>query len=286
MDYGYNTDFDPREELVGDNYEDAYEKYYGNNQVYINEEFSSHGTHVAGIIAANRDNDIGAKGICANAKIMVLRCVPDGDERDKDVANSIIYAVDNGAKIINMSFGKGYAHSSEAVKAAIKYAQENNVLLIHAAGNDSENNDETDNFPNDFDGSYQDVWIEVGASSWYEKPDMLASFSNYGRAEVDVFAPGVAIYSTMPDSAYEALDGTSMASPVVAGVAAYVWSYYPDLSAEELRDILVESTEYLKRRQKIPGSKKKRKLKKLSASGGIINLANAMELAALRSSGQ
>jgi subtilisin family serine protease len=285
MDYGYNTRFDPRQELVGDNYDDPYEKIYGNNQVYISEKFSSHGTHVAGIIAAIRDNEIGGHGICQTARIMVLRCVPEGDERDKDVANSIIYAVDNGAKIINMSFGKSYAHNSEVVKKAIAYAREHGVLLIHAAGNDSKNNDLNDNFPNDFN-EYSDVWIEVGASSWQTKPDMLAEFSNYGHTQVDLFAPGVNIYSTVPDSAYDAFDGTSMASPVVAGVAAFLWSYYPELTAQEIKQILMESTMPLKKSQKIPGEKrKKKKLKKLCVSGGIINLARAMELAAMKAAG-
>ncbi len=281
--YGYNAKFEPRY-LVGDNYNDASEKYYGNNVVYYGEKFSDHGTHVAGIIAANRENDFGAQGICQSAKIMSIRVVPQGDERDKDVANGIYYAVDNGAKIINMSFGKDYVHNSEAVRKAIAYAKDHQVLLVHAAGNDALNTDINTFYPNDFNDTYKSIWIEVGASSWQKKPRMLAEFSNYGSEQVDVFAPGVEIYSTTPENNYDAYDGTSMASPVVAGVAAFVWSYYPELTAEELRSILIDSAIPLKGRQKLPGSKKKTKLKKISVSGSIINLPAAMRLAEQRSS--
>ncbi|MFY0644434.1 MAG: S8 family serine peptidase [Bacteroidia bacterium] len=280
--YGYNTSYDPRH-IVGDDYDNSDERYYGNNVVYFGEDFSSHGTHVAGIIAANRLNDTGAMGVCQSARIMSLRAVPNGDERDKDVANSIYYAVDNGAKIINMSFGKGYVHDSEVVKKAIAYAKEHGVLLVHGAGNDAESNDLTENYPNDFDGTFESIWIEVGASSWEKSPKMLATFSNYGQTEIDVFAPGVSIYSTYPENEYEAIDGTSMASPVVAGVAAFVWSYYPEFTAEEIRSIVLESAIELKCKQRIPGSKKKSKVSKLSVTGSMVNVGAAMQLAAERS---
>jgi subtilisin family serine protease len=281
VNYGYNTRFDPREELVGDNYDDPYEKGYGNNRIYINSKFSSHGTHVAGIIAASGDNELGGMGICQTARIMALRCVPEGDERDKDVANAIRYAVDNGAKVINMSFGKGYEHMAGLVWEAIAYARENGVLLVHGAGNDANNNDHTDVFPNDKGGELGSTWLEVGASSWYKRPHMLADFSNYGRRNVDLFAPGVDIYSTYPDSSYVAISGTSMASPVVAGIAAMIWSYYPELTAADVRMAILDGVYVIKRRQTIPGAKrKKRKLKKLCASGGIINITEALTRAA------
>lgn len=276
--YGYNAAFNPRPEKVGDNYEDATEIGYGNNNVYYGERFSSHGTHVAGIVAANAENDFGAKGVCQSCLLMSIRNVPEGDERDKDVANSIRYAVDNGAKIVNMSFGKGYAHRPDVVKEAIRYAESKGVLLIHAAGNSSQNNDESDNFPNDSKDEFNN-WIEVGASSWKKKPDALAEFSNYGATEVDVFAPGVDIYSTMPENSYEALSGTSMAAPVVAGVAAFVWSYYPDLTAAQLKEIIIDSAIPIKGRQRIPGSKKKKCVKKLSLTGAIVNLPAALRAA-------
>ncbi|PCJ64054.1 MAG: peptidase S8 [Bacteroidetes bacterium] len=275
--YNYNADFDPRAKMVGDNYEDTNERYYGNNSVFYGEH-SSHGTHVAGIVAANSTNNIGAKGICQSCRIMSIRNVPEGDERDKDVANSIRYAVDNGAKIVNMSFGKSYAHNATVVYEAIKYAESKNVLLVHAAGNDGKDNDLSDNFPNDNHDAFNN-WLEVGASSWKKGTHKLADFSNYGASQVDVFAPGVAIYSTTPDGGYEAFDGTSMASPVAAGVAAYVWSYYPSLSAAQLKQVLMKSALPIKGRVKKPGSKRKTRACKLSKTGGEINLPAALKMA-------
>ena len=277
--YALNTSFDPRKELVGDDYENANETSYGNNRVYYGEQFSNHGTHVAGIIASNNQNSFGSKGISSAAKIMSIRAVPEGDERDKDVANSIRYAVDNGAKVINMSFGKGYVHNLTVVKEAIAYAQSKGVLLVHAAGNDGKNNDESVSYPNDCGGDFSASWLEVGASSWLEKSKLIAEFSNYGKKEVDLFAPGVAIYSTIPENKYKREDGTSMASPVVSGVAAFIWSYYPNLSASDLRTIILESTVPMKKRQQIPGKKRKKCASKISQTGGIINVYNALLLA-------
>ncbi|GIV31656.1 MAG: peptidase S8 [Saprospiraceae bacterium] len=244
--YHYNVELDVRP-IVGDNYENSYERYYGNNDVKGPD--ATHGTHVAGIIGARRHNGIGMDGIADNVLIMAVRCVPDGDERDKDVANAIIYAVDNGASIINMSFGKGYSWDKEAVDKAVRYAEKHDVLLIHAAGNSGQNNDEEDNFPNDtyarrglFGPKKAKNWIEVGALSWKGGQEAVASFSNYGKKNVDLFAPGVAIYSTTPDDTYQKLQGTSMAAPVVAGVAAMLRSYYPDLSAAQVKDILMSTT--------------------------------------------
>jgi len=282
--YNYNPEFDPRTELVGDDYSNAREIGYGNNKVYYGEH-SSHGTHVAGIVAADASNDEGAKGICQSCDIMSIRNVPDGDERDKDVANGIRYAVDNGAKIVNMSFGKGYSHNAEVVKEAIQYAASKGVLLVHAAGNSNQNNDISDNFPNDFN-NITDNWIEVGASSWMKKPKVFAEFSNYGLEEVDIFAPGVDIYSTTPEGQYEAFNGTSMASPVVAGVAGYVWSYYPTLTAAQLKQILVESALEIKGRSRLPGSKKKTKACKISKYGSEVNLPAALRLAEKMTTGQ
>lgn len=276
--YGYNAVFNPRPDKVGDNYEDATEIGYGNNKVYYGERFSSHGTHVAGIVAADASNDFGAKGICQSCEIMSIRNVPEGDERDKDVANGIRYAVDNGAKIVNMSFGKGYSYRPEVVKDAIRYAESKGVLLVHAAGNSSQNNDVSDNFPNDSEDEFNN-WLEIGASSWEKKPSALAEFSNYGKEEVDLFSPGVDIYSTTPENSYEAFDGTSMAAPVASGVAAFVWSYYPTLTAAQMKQILIESAIPIKGRNRIPGGKKKKCVKKLSLTGAQVNLPAALRLA-------
>ncbi len=281
VDYGYNPEYNPRS-IVGDNYEDKSERYYGNADVKGPDAF--HGTHVAGIIAAKRGNDIGINGVADNVLIMAVRAVPDGDERDKDVANAIRYAVDNGAHIINMSFGKGYSPEEIEVEKAIKYAAKNNVLLVHAAGNAGQNNDENDNFPNAifnhkrglFGKKKANNWIEVGALNWRGGEDMVASFSNYGQENVDVFAPGQEIYSTAPDGAYKEASGTSMAAPVVSGVAAVLKSYFPDLKAKDLKEILMQSARPYNGNVKKPGSGELVPFKNLSSSGGVINLKTAV----------
>ena len=281
LDYGYNLEFNSRT-VVGDHYNDLSERYYGNSDVKGPD--ARHGTHVAGIIAANRNNNLGIKGIADQVEIMIVRAVPDGDERDKDVANAIYYAVDNGAKIINMSFGKSYSPQKKAVDAAVQYAQEKGVLIIHAAGNSGENIDKNDNFPNrSFADSKKsaDNWIEVGASSWKGEGDFVASFSNYGKRSVDVFAPGVDLYSTTPDQSYESLSGTSMAAPVVSGVAALLMSYYPDLSVEQVKEILLKSAVKLnKLKVNSPGDALKQvKFSSLSRTGGVVNALEAVKLA-------
>jgi subtilisin family serine protease len=278
-EYHYNTSFNPRT-IVGDDYNDATQKFYGNNNIAASDP--THGTHVAGIIAADRTNNIGVKGIADNAKILAIRCVPDGDERDKDVANSIRYATDMGAKVINMSFGKGYSWDKKAVDDAIKYAASKDVLIVHGSGNDNLNADIEDVFPNKYyeDGGEATNYINVGASKWDNE---VASFSNYGKKSVDIFAPGVRIYSTVPGNGYRNLQGTSMASPVVAGVAAVIREYYPSLSAVEVKDILMKSVVKMKKKVTLPGSDdKKVKLKKICVSGGVVNCYKAVQLAEKR----
>ncbi len=288
LNYGLNLDFDPRS-IVGDNYNDVNERYYGNNDVQGPDAF--HGTHVAGIIAAVRTNDIGIRGVADNVRIMSVRCVPDGDERDKDVANAIRYAVDNGASIINMSFGKGYSPNKKLVDDAVKYAEEHDVLLVHAAGNDAENNDTDPNFPNDgynepvkkglFGGKQKnaDNWMEIGALSWKSDEKRPANFSNYGKKNVDLFSPGVAIYSTIPGSKYGNAQGTSMAAPAAAGVAAILRSYYPNLSAEQVRQIMMSSV--VKQTGEVfkPGTTEKVSFSELCAAGGVVSTTNAVEVA-------
>lgn len=278
--YNYNTDLDTRK-IVGDNYDDITERSYGNND--IKGPSADHGTHVAGIIAAVRNNNKGMDGIAQNVQIMVVRVVPDGDERDKDVANGIRYAVDNGATVINMSFGKAFSYNKKTVDDAVKYAQKKDVLIVHAAGNDASNNDVVSNFPSPFfENSTEraDNWIEVGASSWLKNKELAANFSNYGINTVDVFAPGVSIYSTLPDSKYGRFDGTSMAAPVTSGVAAMIRSYYPELSAVQVKDIITKSVTTVKKKVMIPGEKnKKARLKDLSKTGGVVNMYEAFVLA-------
>jgi len=285
IDYSYNTEFDPRTDIVRDNYSDYTEKSYGNNDVEGPE--ASHGTHVAGIIGANRNNNLGIRGIADQALIMSLRSVPDGDERDKDIANSIIYAVDNGAKVINMSFGKGYSPGKKYVDAAVKYAAKKDVLLVHAAGNSSANNDTEPNFPNArfekkglFGKKFADNWIEVGALSWRPGEDMVAGFSNYGAKNVDLFAPGVDLYSTVPNQSYKKESGTSMAAPVVAGVAVLLRSYFPTLSAKQTKEIILQSVHKVNAMVKKPGTDELVPFSSLSVTGGYVDAYEAIKLAA------
>ena len=281
VDYQYNLSFDPRP-IVGDNYNNAEERNYGNADV--TGPNADHGTHVSGIIGAVRDNAIGIKGVADHVRIMAIRVVPDGDERDKDVANGIRYAADNGAKVINMSFGKGYTWNKQAVDEAVKYALSKDVLLIHAAGNDGKDLEKETNYPTRVyaDGSgMADAWIEVGASGPDDDSTLVASFSNFGKAKVDVFAPGVSIYSTTPGSHYANHDGTSMASPVVAGLAALIREYYPKLKANQVKDIIMRSV--VKPTHTVTvmvdGAPHQVMLSDLCVSGGIVNTYQALQLA-------
>ena len=279
--YGLNPQYDPRP-LVGDDYANATERAYGNANVMGPD--AKHGTHVAGIIGGVRGTPGGVDGLAPNVKIMMVRTVPDGDERDKDVANAIRYAVDNGAQIINMSFGKGFSPEKAVVDEAVKYADAKGVLLVHAAGNDGENLAEKPSFPTPMyaTGGRPNNWIEVGASSWKSLDSLAAPFSNYGKAQVDVFAPGVDILSAVPGGGYERQSGTSMAAPVVSGVAAMLMSYFPNLSAADVKRILLESaTRYADQRVVRPGAENGEKVPfgSLSSTGGIVNAYAAVKLA-------
>ena len=274
----YDFDFDGRA-IVGDNPQDINDTKYGNGNVMGSKDEESHGTHVAGIILATRNNGIGLNGVANNAKLMTVRAVPDGDERDKDVALAIRYAVDNGAKVINMSFGKSFSPYRHWVFDAIKYAAKHDVLLVHAAGNDHKNIDVKDNFPNDSEDKTHEIadnMITVGAMS----RNLPATFSNYGKLNVDVFAPGVQIYSTIPKNEYARYNGTSMASPETAGVAALIRSYYPQLSASQVKHIIMNSGTQINLKVIVPGEEdKKVDFSDLSVSGRVINAYNALLLA-------
>ncbi len=281
LNYYYNLDFNGRKQ--GDNYEINEPKVYGDNDVIGDKNIEEHSTHVAGIIGAIRNNGIGIDGVAQNIKIMPVRVVPEGDEYDKDVANGIRYAVDNGAKVINMSFGKGYSPQSQWVYDAIKYAESKDVLLVHAAGNDAADNDKVHNFPNDakdWKTEFADNLITVGALSPNYDENLPANFSNYGKLNVDVFAPGVQIYSTIPNNKYEFFNGTSMAAPEVAGIAALIRSYYPKLTASQVKHILMNSGIKIEKEVLIPGEKgKKAPFADLSVSGRIVNAYNALRMA-------
>ena len=273
---------DFRGEIVKDNPNDINDRYYGNNDVMAGTP--SHGTHCSGIIAAVRNNDKGMNGIADNVRIMMIRAVPDGDEHDKDIANAIRYAVDNGAKVISMSFGKSFSPEKNWVDDAVKYAQSKDVLMVHAAGNDAKNVDTADNFPNpvfrDQSGRAKN-FITVGASGDSTNGGFTASFSNYGKNEVDVFSPGVNIYSTLPGgNKYGNFSGTSMAAPVVAGLGALILEYFPDLSAEQIKYVIEKSVAPTTEKVKKPGTTDMVNLSDISKSGGEVNAYNAVKLAA------
>ncbi len=279
VDYGLNLKYNPRT-IVGDNYADLYEQHYGNADVMGPDAL--HGSHVSGIIGALRNNNVGIKGVADNVQIMAIRTVPDGDERDKDVANAIRYAIDNGAQIVNMSFGKSFSPGKEAVDKAVRYAEQKGVLLVHAAGNEAANKDSVPNYPSRTynDGTVATNWIEVGASSRTNDQNLVASFSNYGKASVDVFAPGVDILSTVPhQNGYTTESGTSMASPVVTGLAAVLKEYFPSLTPAEIRKIIMDSSVKYTTRVLRPGSQELVPFNQLSISGGIANLYNAIQMA-------
>ena len=283
LNYNLNVDFDGRK-IVGDNPDDLKDTKYGNNNVVGPEpKEAKHGTHVAGIVAQVRGNGLGGDGVTNNAQIMTIRAVPNGDEYDKDIALGIRYAVDNGAKVINGSFGKYFSQNKEWVIDAIKYAESKDVLVVIAAGNESYDLDVTNKYPNDtYDGSpeYAKNVLIIGALAPSYGSKMVASFSNYGKNNVDIYAPGDKIYATTPLNTYEYLQGTSMASPNVAGVATLIRSYYPTLTAVQVKQIIMESGTQLKNQVVIGEDKHKANFADASKSGRIVNAYNALLLAA------
>lgn len=283
LNYNLNLEFDGRTS-VGDNPDDLNDTNYGNNNVTgPTKEDARHGTHVAGIIAAKRNNSIGMNGVASNVKIMVVRAVPNGDEYDKDIALAIRYASDNGAKVINTSFGKYYSPHSDWVRDAIKYAATKDVLIVNAAGNEGIDIDTESVFPNDAIGSGAEVsdnFLSVGAIDYKYGSELVANFSNYGKINVDVFAPGTEIWSTVPNNKYEFLQGTSMASPGVAGVAALIRSHYPKLTASQVKKIIMHSGLESKSNVILGGdASKKQSFTSLSKSGKMVNAYNALILA-------
>lgn len=291
LDYHLNVDFDGRK-IVGDDPYDINDTDYGNGNPQNAQEDESHGTHVAGIIAAERNNGKGANGVANNVAIMSIRSTPRGDEYDKDVALGIRYAVDNGAKVINASFGKSFSPKAEWVYEAIKYAASKNVLIVHAAGNDGANLDDPNepNFPNDAINNGPEIAdnvLTVGALSSTYGSEIVASFSNYGKINVDVFAPGDDIYSTMPNNKYDYQGGTSMAAPAVAGVAALIFSQYPNLTASQVKHIIMQSGLPLKTKVLLGGDyANKTTLDQASTSGRIVNAYNALLMAQKVSTGK
>lgn len=281
LNYNLNLTFKGR--VTGDNPDDMSTKYYGNGNVKPSEKGESHGTHVAGIIAAERNNGLGANGVANNVKIMSVRAIPNGDEYDKDVALAIRYAVDNGASVINGSFGKYYSPHSDWVREAIAYAGKHDVLFVNAAGNEGTDIDTKACYPNDQVNNGPEVsdnFITVGALEPDYGPNMIAGFSNYGKINVDVFAPGAKIYSTTPENEYDTKGGTSMAAPAVAGVAALIRSYYPKLKASEVKKVLMDSGLAINTRVIVGGdSENVEPFQSLTKSGKMVNAYNALIMA-------
>jgi len=285
LNYHINVDFDGRA-IVGDNVDDINDNNYGNNKVMgpdPKKKGIKHGTHVAGIIAAERNNGKGVNGIAKNVKIMALRAVPNGDEYDKDIALAIRYAADNGAKVINTSFGKYYSTHPEWVRDAIKYAGQKDVLIVNAAGNEGIDLDQKAVYPNDQTDTISEIsdnFITIGALNYEYGSGLVADFSNYGKSNVDVFAPGVKIWATTPSNSYEYLQGTSMAAPAVAGVAALIRSYYPKLKAPQVKKILMDSGLSTNAIVVVgEGGITSKRFTEISKSGKMVNLYNALILA-------
>jgi cell wall-associated protease len=279
LDYNLNAEYDDRQ-FVGDNPDDFSDIRYGNNDVEGPDAL--HGTHVGGIVGSIRGNGLGGDGVAENVLLMSLRAVPNGDEFDKDIALAIRYAVDNGASIINMSFGKAYSPHQKEVYEALKYADSKGVLLVHAAGNDHADVDYTVNYPTsmyEFQKEKLDLYLTIGASTRDPKGKLAADFSNYGQTKVDVFAPGHEIYNAVPQSAYKKLQGTSMAAPMVSGVAAMLKSYYPSLTMNEIKDIMLKSAKsYKGTKQTKPGTEDLVDFATLSVTGAVIDVAAAVKM--------
>jgi len=275
-----NPDLDARKRIIGDNPDVNDGKPYGNNILKFAD--AEHGTGVAGLIGAVRNNKYGIDGVADNVRIMAIKAVPNGDEYDKDIANAIHYAVDNGARIINMSFGKKLSPHKAWVDEAFKYAASKNVLLVQASGNDNQDVDVKPQFPNDTfaDGSGTDAdnVISVGASADKMNENLAGTFSNYGKKNVDVFAPGVKVTSVNMDAEFNTADGTSFSSPITAGIAALVLEYYPNLSAKQLKQVILESATPLPGTMVLkPGSTtEKVDFTTLSKTGGIVNAYKAL----------
>ncbi|VXB50645.1 conserved hypothetical protein [Flavobacterium sp. 9AF] len=268
---------------IGDNVNEL-SKSYGNPLLNIYDRQLNHNTEVSGVIAANRNNKKGIKGFSNNIKIMPICIANNGSEHDKDIANGIYYAVNNGAKIINMSFGKEFSIHKKWVFDAIKYAESKKVLIIHCAGNNSMNIDFNPFYPSDFDyfKSEENVenFINVGSISKRTDNTLVSPFSNYGKNNVDLFAPGEDIYVAIKNSNYGYDSGTSLAAPMVSGTAALIWLYYPNLTVQEVKKIILESGVTIDKMVVKPGAENELvHFSELCKSGKILNTYNAMKMA-------
>ena len=278
LDKLLNLDYNDRL-IQGDNPEDITDTKYGNNILNNNVKLLDHGTKMAGII-----RNIGLKN---EIKIMPLAISAYGDEHDKDIALAIRYAVNNGAKVINMSFGKEFSLHKEWVFDAIKYAAQNDVIIISSAGNFSYDLDVNNNYyPNDNINNEKEIsdnFMLVGATSYSLTEKFKRKSSNYGTIDVDIFAPGYKIFTTYPNNEYtNNSGGTSSASAVVSGIAGLIRSYYPNLTASQVKQILMDSGLEYKIEVKTPTKEDKNKMtpfNQLSKSGKVVNAYNVLLMA-------
>lgn len=284
LNYYLNLDYDDRK-IMGDNSDSLDDINYGNNNISGNIKILDHGTRVSGIMVAHRNNNLGIKGISNNIKLISLCVSPIGDENDKDIALAIRYAVNNGAKIINMSSSKTFSLHSKWVTEALEYAAANDVLFIRSAGNSNMNLDDNATYPTPKHNpgkGIEDMFILVGASGPTIDQNLKARFSNYGKNTVDIFAPGVDIYTTQVENTYIKDSGTSLAAPMVSGVVSLIRSQYPGLTAKQVKKIILESgTSYdtIVEIEDDEDTIKKVPFSELSKSGKILNAYNALRLA-------
>jgi cell wall-associated protease len=288
VDDEFNTTFNDsyfEKAITGDDEENINDTHYGSNNVYKNAKWVYHATQVSGLIAAIRDNNKGIQGFSNNIKIMPVCVIANGGaDHDKDQALAIRYAVDNGAKIINMSFIKSMSVHPEWLKEAMLYAEKKDVLLIGGAGNDAESIDIVSNYPLDYNEDtgkeFCSNFISVGATTSIPNENFLASFTDYGKKNVDIFAPGQDIYTTDATRGYVRNRGTSLACAITSGTAALIRSYYPKLTAPQVKQIILDSGVSYDIEVIVPGTKdKKVKFSELSKSGKVVNVYNAMIMA-------
>ncbi len=282
LKFAYNLKYNSSGLIYKDS-ENQNNRFYGSPLIKITSQLS-HGTHVSGIIGAIRNNQIGIDGIADNVLIMpIVATTLTGDERDKDIANAIRYAVDNGAVIINMSFSKLYSTNKKMVDEAIHYAEKKDVLIVHAAGNDGVDIDSSENYHYPiaiYDvGNKASNFITVGWNRPLFDYRLAHPYSDYGKLNVDLFAPGSDIFSTVPNNVYDYKSGSSMSAAVVSGVAALLFSYFPSLSVKQVKEILLESTFKPNQMVNKPKTKTQVRFDNLSVSGGIVNACSAIKMA-------
>ncbi|WP_053002641.1 S8 family serine peptidase [Kordia jejudonensis] len=282
-----NLDSDGRD-IIGDKSDNINDTFYGNNKIYIDSSGNrhSHAIKTIGVIFAKKNSEIGVTGIIRNeAKAMILPVAPYGDTHDKDIALAIRYAVDNGADIINMSLGKEFSLYEDWVIDAIKYASINDVLIIKSAGNRRFDLDKVLNYPNDAKNhskEYVDNFLKVGATTNKIDSTLVHNNSSYGKKEVDIFAPGKFVFTTLNDQKYGYRSGTSLSSALVSGIAGLIRSYYPNLTASEVKQIIMESGVSYDIMVNKPSTSDKKELvpfSSLSKSGKIVNAYNALLMA-------